>query len=223
MYLTSWASLVLMGLQAGLRLNRDRYPTDGYPISVTTIAGLSGNFLLALKVGGLRMSKYFRCTTRGIFGRMSGRFWRTSDVRRSMSSVPTYGKSPWTPKVNSFLFDNLYTLSVYGILLEHRPLFIDRLDISSTDVKGEAEEAQELKLSKAYAWTRRRKRQDKEKAVEAARPAQPAGPSGASLSNSQTPDTCRNTPVTIWRLSVTFAGPSDKRRKTIRRLEMTCV
>ena len=67
----------------------------------------------------------------------------------TMSSVPTNTKSPWTLKVNTFLFENPYTLSVDCILLVCRPLFIDRLDLSSTDANEEAEEAQEFKSSKA--------------------------------------------------------------------------
>ena len=73
----------------------------------------------------------------------------------------TSTKSPWTSKVNSFLYANLDTSPLEGVLLEHLPLCIIRLDMTSTDDKEDAEEVQELKSSKAYMWTRRRKRQGK--------------------------------------------------------------
>ena len=78
-----------------------------------------------------------------------------------MSTIMTSTKSPWTSKVNSFLYANLDTSPLDGILCEHQPLCIVRVNMPSTDVKGDAEEAQELISCKAYSWTRRRKRHGK--------------------------------------------------------------
>ena len=64
--------------------------------------------------------------------------------------------------MNSFLFESPNTSPLDGILLDHRPSCIARCDPTSTDARGDAEEAQESKPSKAYAWKRRRKRQDEE-------------------------------------------------------------
>src|SRR5664279_4852006 len=95
-----------------------------------------------------------------------------------MSRTPTYIKSPWTSKVNSILYESPYCTPLDGILLDHRPSCIDRFVTTNTDARGDAEEAQESKPSKAYAWKRRRKRQDEEGATPEKTPG--AGLSGAS-------------------------------------------
>ena len=95
----------------------------------------------------------------------------------TMSSIPTHATSTWTSKVTSFLSTNHNTPPLDGILHKPRPLYIDRCHTMSMDAKRDAEEAQKAKLSKVFAWKRRRKRQVKERATGA------AGPSGP---NSQT-------------------------------------
>ena len=79
-----------------------------------------------------------------------------------MSCVPSYAKTPWTLKVNSFLFEISFPTLWNGMLLEHPPLCIARFDTMDTKPMGGAEEAQELISSKAYAWMRRRKRHGQE-------------------------------------------------------------
>ena len=80
----------------------------------------------------------------------------------TMSSTSTPYKSPWSLKVNSFLYENPFRAQLEGILREHLPLYYARFDTTRTDVKGDAEEAQASRPSKAYAWKRRRKRQDED-------------------------------------------------------------
>ena len=74
-----------------------------------------------------------------------------------MASHPTHAKSPWTSKVNSFLYESLNTLPLDGILLDHRPSCIHRFDMVDTEPRGDANEAQGLKPSKTYAWKRSKK------------------------------------------------------------------
>ena len=76
----------------------------------------------------------------------------------TMTSHPTHAKSPWTSKVNSFLYVSLNTLPLDGILLDHRPCCIHRFDMVDTEMRGDANEAQDPKPSKAYTWKRRKKR-----------------------------------------------------------------
>ena len=75
-----------------------------------------------------------------------------------MSRTPSYAKSPWSQKVNSFLFESPFRTPFDGILRNHRPPCIARCDPTSTDARGDAEEAQGSRPSKVYAWKRRRKR-----------------------------------------------------------------
>ena len=86
-------------------------------------------------------------------------------IHPGMSRTSSYTKSPWIRKVNAFLFENPFCTPLDGILRKHPPLCIDRYDTMSTDVKGDAEEAQDSRPSKVYAWKRRKKRQDKEDGV----------------------------------------------------------
>ena len=74
-----------------------------------------------------------------------------------MSSNPTYDKSSLSSKVNSFLYKISFHAPLDGILREHLPLCYARFDTTSTDVKADAEEAQDSRPSKAYAWKRKRK------------------------------------------------------------------
>ena len=53
--------------------------------------------------------------------------------------------------MTSFLSTNHITPPLDGILPKPLPLYIDRCHTTSTNVKGDAEEAQEAKPSKAYA------------------------------------------------------------------------
>jgi hypothetical protein len=59
----------------------------------------------------------------------------------TMSSTPTYAKPPWLQKVNSFLFENPETSPLDGILLDHRPSYIARCDMTSTEVRGGCQES----------------------------------------------------------------------------------
>ena len=84
------------------------------------------------------------------------------NIQLGMSRTPSFIKSPWTSKLNSFLFVNPFHTLLDGILLEHPPLCTDRYDTMSTDAKGDAEEAQDSRPSKVYAWKRRKKREAKD-------------------------------------------------------------
>ena len=98
----------------------------------------------------------------------------------TMSRPSTLHKSPWTSKVNSFLYENPFRAPLDGILREHLPLDYARFHTTSTDVKGDAEEAQDSRSSKAYPSKRRRKRQDvdEEEAGENCQAGSQPGPAG---------------------------------------------
>ena len=85
-----------------------------------------------------------------------------------MSSPPIFHKSSWTSKVNSFLYEISVRAPLDGILHERLPICYARYHMTSTNIRGDAEEAQASRLSKAYAWKRRRKRQDEGKGEEVA-------------------------------------------------------
>ena len=84
------------------------------------------------------------------------------DVVQPALSNPTHPMSSSNSKVNSFLYENPFRAPLDGILRDHLPLDYARFHTTSTDVKGDAEEAQDSRSSKAHAWKRRRKRQDDE-------------------------------------------------------------
>ena len=90
-----------------------------------------------------------------------------------MFRTPSYAKSPWISKVNSFLFENPKMSPLDGILHKHSPLCIDRLVMMSMVTRGDAEEPQDSRPSKVYTWKRRRKQQDEDEVAAAA-----AGSSG---------------------------------------------
>ena len=83
--------------------------------------------------------------------------WVTSIT---MSSASTHPKSSSNSKVNSFPYMTHNMLPSNGMLLEHLPLCYARYHLTSTDIRGDAKDAQDSRSSKAYAWKRRRKRQD---------------------------------------------------------------
>ena len=90
-----------------------------------------------------------------------------------MSSIPTCAKSPWTSRVNSFLFEISLPTLWSGMLLEHSSLCIARFDTMDTKRMGGAKDAQESKPSKVYTWKQRKKkrRQDEDGEGGEARPA----------------------------------------------------
>src|SRR4051812_9781459 len=84
---------------------------------------------------------------------------KASDAARptvvTTSRSPTYAKSPWTPKVNPFLYESSLPTLLNGMLL-HTPSHIhDRFTPTSTEAR---EEARSIKPDKTEAWKRRRKK-----------------------------------------------------------------
>jgi len=81
---------------------------------------------------------------------------RGDDVVQPTLSNPTYPKSPWTSKVNSFLYVNLDMTLWNGILLDHRHFVL--LVMTSTTPREDGQGARGMKSDKTVAWKRRRKR-----------------------------------------------------------------
>jgi hypothetical protein len=76
----------------------------------------------------------------------------------TISSSPTYAKSPWTSKVNHIRYTSLFPPHVNGILL-HTPSYdIARFTSTSTETW---EEARSLKSDVMEAWKRMRKKLDR--------------------------------------------------------------
>ena len=73
-----------------------------------------------------------------------------------MSSTPTLHKSPWTSKVNSFLYVTLDMTLWNGILLDHRH-FVLRVR-TSTSPREDGQGARGMESGKTVAWKRRRKK-----------------------------------------------------------------
>ena len=80
-----------------------------------------------------------------------------------MSSTPTLHKSPWTSKVNSFLYVNLDMTLWTGILLDHRHFVL--LVMTSTTPREDGQGARGMESDKTVAWNRRRKRSQTAPAV----------------------------------------------------------
>lgn len=157
----------------------------------------------------------------------------------TMSSTPTYAKSPSIQKVNSFLFENPETTPLDSILLDHRPSYIARCDMMSMEMRGDAKGAQESKTSKACAWKRRRKREDEKEAKPEKTPgagptgAQPAGSTGA-WSNHRTHAGYIRRPSGASRVAAGWTGiatpvrpahplePARRSRRTNRRPRRRC-
>ena len=73
-----------------------------------------------------------------------------------MSSTPTLHKSPWTSKVNSFLYVNLDMTLWNGILLDHCPFVL--LVMTGTSPREDGLGARGMRDDKTVAWKRRRKK-----------------------------------------------------------------
>jgi len=75
-----------------------------------------------------------------------------------MSSTPTYHKSPWTSKVNSFLYENSFPTLLDGILRHLLSLVDTRSVTTTTDTREDDQGARGMEDAKTVAWKRRRKR-----------------------------------------------------------------
>ena len=75
-----------------------------------------------------------------------------------MSSTPTYHKSPWTSKVNSFLYENSFPTFLDGRLRHLLSLVDTRSVTTTTDTREDDQGARGMEDAKTVAWKRRRKR-----------------------------------------------------------------
>ena len=73
-----------------------------------------------------------------------------------MPSTPTLHKSPWTSKVNLFLFKNSLPTLLNGILLDHRHFVLLVMTVMSPREDGQ--DARGIGSGKTVAWKRRRKK-----------------------------------------------------------------
>ena len=81
---------------------------------------------------------------------------RGDDVVQPTLSNPTYPKSPWTSKVNSFHYVIHYMSPLDVILLDHYPCVL--LVMTVTSPREDGQDARGMESDKTVAWKRRRKR-----------------------------------------------------------------
>ena len=84
------------------------------------------------------------------------------DVVQPALSNPTYHKSPWTSKVNSFLYENSFPTLLDG-MLRHLLYLVDTRSVTkTTDTREDDQGARGMEDAKTVAWKRRRKRSREE-------------------------------------------------------------